>query len=58
MTKAEIASEMIRSRSQTPIPLPTRAVGAFASGAAPADVVDAAAWPTELDSEDVPGMLS
>src|SRR5271169_5322802 len=57
MTKAEMASEMIRSRSQTPIPLPTRTVGAVASGATITCAVGDGAC-AELGSEDVAGMLS
>src|ERR1039457_700804 len=59
MIKAEIASEMIRSRTQTPIPVPVR-TGAIDPGseAAPADGVGAAVSPTEFGSENVPGMFS
>ena len=72
MMKAEIASEMIRSRTQTPIPVPRRtaAVGA-ASGAlypadrtdcgqdisgAPAEGAGAVVCTTGLDSEGASGM--
>ncbi len=52
--KAEIAKEMSRSRTQTPIPVPMRAgeAGVVAEGAG------AVVGATELESEDVSGMSS
>src|SRR5665811_21361 len=59
MIKAEIASEIIRSRIHTPIPVGTRTGGGVPSvDGTPADGVDDAVSPTELGSENVPGMLS
>src|SRR6266567_5147362 len=59
MMKAEIASEMIRSRTQTPSPVPICA-GTVDPGSepAPAIAVDVTVWPDELGSESVPDMLS
>src|ERR1700687_3224361 len=59
MMKAEIAREMIRSRTQTPIPAPRRTGGGVTAtqtrlvrgGGAPAS-------PAELGSVNVPGMRS
>src|SRR5579864_2033948 len=59
MIKAEIAKEMIRSRTHTPIPAPRRTGGVkAASEATLADGAGAVASSAEPDSENVPGMRS
>jgi hypothetical protein len=55
--KAEIAKEMIRSRTQTPIPVPGRIGAAGVASGAPADRAGAVVRATELESEDVSGMF-
>ena len=59
MMKAEIASEMIKSRTQTPIPFPGRTTGVDAGGQATVvDRVTVPASPLEVGSENVPGIHS
>ena len=56
MMKAEIASEMIRSRTQTPIPVPRRTAAVGAASGAPAEGAGAVVCTTGLDSEGASGM--
>src|ERR1700687_708523 len=59
MMKAEIAREMMRSRTQTPIPAPRRTeVVVTGTQAASVGGVGAPASPAELGSVNVPGMRS
>ena len=57
MMNAEIASEIIRSRIQTPMPVPAR-IGTIGPGSAvpPTDGEGITACPTAFGSENVPGM--
>ena len=54
--KAEIAREMIRSRTQTPIPVPKRTGAASSASGFAADGAGAVVGATELESGDISGM--